>query len=595
MTKILVIEDETHIRNNICELLEAEDFNVLNAPNGKIGIQLAKEHLPDLIICDVIMPEVDGYGVLRYLRQNILTAGIPFIFLTSLTDRINLRQGMELGADDYLTKPCTADELIKAIVARLSKHSATKQYYEKLLRGESNQSDESLSRDTLTNLPSRLSLRQQFDQILQSHPNLVSPVFNQNFYEKEEIIPILCLGLDRFNRINDTLGYDVGDALLKTIAEKLGVLIANKGVLAHLNADQFVVIGQPLGSKKEATKLAQAVLTEVSKPEMIGSQEVFITASIGVAFYPYDSRELDQLLRYAKRAMDWAKQEGGNKIEVYTDNFNSIASDQLDLEKDLRYALDRAQLQVYYQPQVNLKTGEITGVEALLRWFHPTRGMISPAHFIPLAEETGLIEPIGEWVLQIACQQVKTWRSNLSKNLRVAVNLSSRQFHQIDLRQRLVKILLDVGLDPHYLELELAESTLVKDVPVAIHKMNSLKAAGIRIAIDDFGTGYSSLSYLQQFPFDVLKIDQCFVRNIHQNPKNAAITNAIISMSHQMQLTVIAEGVETETELDILAGYNCDEIQGYFFSRPISSTQMEELLARGQNFPVLTDNYSLVN
>ncbi|MDP8965696.1 MAG: EAL domain-containing protein [Cyanobacteriota bacterium] len=570
MKKILVIEDEEFVRENILELLDAEGFDVFGAQNGHIGVDLAKAKMPDLILCDVMMPGLDGYGVLTTIRQDPLMAAIPFIFLTAKAAKADFRQGMELGADDYITKPFTRAELLGAIGTRLKKQAAVEELYHIELQQAKAQLDYLIHNDSLTNLPNRLSLRERFKQ--------VQPTDSNN----EQLVTVLCVGIDRFNQINDNLGHAVGDLLIKSVAERLSACVGNQNTVARLNADQFAIILATVEHKKEAGNVAQTLLDSLSQTFRLAGQEIFITASLGIAVYPRDGGEVEELLNHANIAMAKAKQQGGDQYEYYTPAYNIGSADRLVLQSSLRYALERQELVVYYQPQVNLQTGEIVGAEALVRWQHPERGLVSPDKFIPIAEETGLIVPIGEWVLHTACKQVKLWQTEGFPSLRVAVNLSSRQFSQIDLRHQLVQILIATGLDPKYIELELTESMLVQNTEVAIRRLNALKALGVTIAIDDFGTGYSSLSYLQQFPFDILKIDRCFIRNITENANNAAITKAIIEMAKSLNLKLIAEGVETEAELSFVCQHQCDGMQGYLFSRPIPAPEFHQLLMAGK-------------
>ena len=400
MKKILVIEDEQVIRENILKLLKAEGFDVTGAENGAKGLYAAVSNVPDVIICDVMMPELDGYGVLVALRSNPVTATVPFVFLTGKAERSEMRQGMELGADDYLTKPFSKAELVGAISSRLKKQEAVAEQYN--------------------------TLRSQSSEFIQ----------------------------------------------------------------------------------KNADKLEQ-------------------------------------------------------------------------IKTCLCNALEREEFQVYYQPQVNVHTGKIMSAEALVRWLHPEKGLISPAEFIPAAEETGFIVQLGEWVLQTACKQMQVWQ-NAGFPLRIAVNLSPRQFHQPDLSSRVAQILAETGLEASSLELELTESLMVEDAESAIATLQHLKNLGVCISLDDFGTGYSSLSYLTQYPFDTLKIDRCFISNITDGCTNAAIVKAIIEMAHSLCLEVIAEGVETEAEKDFLWRYKCDIMQGYLFSPPLAAADFEQLLMAGK-------------
>ena len=581
MKKILVIEDEDFVRENILDLLDAEGFEAIGAENGQIGLNLAKGMIPDLILCDVMMPGLDGYGVLTAIRQDALMASIPFIFLTAKAAKADFRQGMELGADDYITKPFTRAELLGAIASRLKKQAALETLYHTELQQAKAELNYLIHYDRLTHLPNHLSLREQFKQL---QPKDTSD---------EKLVTVLSLDLDRFNQINDNLGQAVGDVLLKAVADRIKACVDSLGIVARLNATQFAIIlafdrqdACPTQYKREVGNLAQNLLNSLSQTFELANQELFITASIGIALYPRDGTEIEQLLNHANTALTQAKQQGGNQYQFYTTAFNIGSSDRLALQSSLRHALERQELLLYYQPQVSLKTGQIMGAEALVRWQHPERGLISPDKFIPIAEETGLIVPIGEWVLKTACQQTKVWQNAGFSHLRIAVNLSSRQFSQIDLRHQLVAILMETGLDPKYIELELTESMLVHNTEVAIRRLNALKSLGVEIAIDDFGTGYSSLSYLQQFPFDILKIDRCFIHNIMDNPNNAAITKAIIEMAKTLNLKLMVEGVETEAELSFVCQNQCDGMQGYLFSRPLPSHDFAQLLKNNKRLPL---------
>ncbi len=569
--KILVIEDEDQVLENILELLEAEGWHPIGAENGAIGIDLAKANKPDIILCDVMMPGCDGYGVLSKLRQDSALARIPFIFLTAKAAKTDFRQGMELGADDYLTKPFTRAELLAAIATRLKKREVVQESYSSELKQAKQQLNYWMHHDSLTGLPNRLSLRERFKQIKPTDKN------------DKKTIAILCLGLDRFNQINDSLGHAFGDLLLKAVAERITACVSNQDTIIRFNADRFVIILDDIEHKKDAIEVCEKLVNSFAQTFTLKNQEIFITASIGVAIYPRDGSNIDQLLDRANKAMFQSKQQGGNQYQFYSAVLSIGSSDRVALQTSLHYALERQELQVHYQPKVNLATGQIMGAEALLRWHHPERGIISPGRFIPMAEETGLIIPIGEWVLQTACQQVKQLHNIGFSSLQIAVNLSSRQFTQVDFRQKLVKILNSTNLHPKFLELELTESILVENTEMAIRRLNALKALGLTIAIDDFGTGYSSLSYLQQFPFDILKIDQCFIRNISENHHNAAITKAIIEMAKKLNLKIVAEGVETKEELDFVCQNQCDIMQGYIFSPPLSAKELKDLIMSGKS------------
>ena len=404
------------------------------------------------------------------------------------------------------------------------------------------------------------------------------------------IIAVLFIDLDDFKRINDTLGHDVGDELLRTVGDiirsctrKSDVIARSdedelENVVARLGGDEFVVLLNELAHAQDASLVARRILKELARPFTLAGREVFVSASIGVALSPMDGADAEELLKNADVAMYHAKSQGRNNYQFYAKSMNDTALQRLDLENDLRKALDRDEFLLHYQPTVDARTRTIHGAEALVRWRHPNKGMISPGEFIPLAEETGLIVQLGEWVLRTACAQNKAWQDAGIKPLRVAVNLSRRQFDQEGLPEVISKALRDSGLDPQYLELEITESTIMKNPEKAATTLHRLKGMGISLSIDDFGTGYSSLGNLRKFPLDTLKIDRSFVMHITTNSDDAAITTAIIAMAHSLKLGVIAEGVETEDQQSFLSELACDSVQGYLFSKPVSAEDFVKLV-----------------
>ena len=569
MKKILVIEDEGTLRTNIVQILELEDFVTIEANNGFLGIKLAQKHLPDLILCDVMMPEIDGYSVLAALRQNPTTASIPFIFTTAKASKADFRQGMNLGADDYLVKPITADELLSAISTRFERQATLSQSCIAELKQVEEQLHHLIHYDSLTNLPNQFLLREQLNQLI-----------IQADYE-DRLISIFIVQLDRLDQINNVLGHLAGDLLLKAVAQRLVVCLGKNQTVARLQAKQFAILLETVKQKQEIVNVAQDIIQSLSQSFILKNQEVFITANIGIAIYPFDSKDPITLLKSANIAVNFARKQTSNGYQFYNKAIDKRCANTLLLDTDLHYALERNELQLYYQPQVELQTGTIVGAEALLRWYHPDKGIISPLDFIPIAEENGLIIPITEWVLMTACKQNKTWQTAGFPPLRVAVNLSGHYFSQPDFSKRLFSIIKQVNLQPKYLEIELTESIFIKDAESVNLILKEMQSLGIQIAIDDFGTGYSSLNYLKKFSFNTLKIDRCFVTGIVNDPQAAALTTAIIQMARSMSLKTVAEGVETEAELSFLRQQRCDEIQGYLFSRPLPVIEFTKLLARG--------------
>jgi diguanylate cyclase (GGDEF)-like protein len=574
MYKILVIEDERSIRINLLKLLSAEGFQAIGAENGSCGVQLARREQPDVIICDILMPILDGYGVLKALQQDPTTATIPFIFLTAKADRADWRQAMTLGADDYLTKPFTRAELLEAIATRLQKKASLAQRHSLELEQTQAQLDYLLRYNHLTNLPNQVLLEERFNQLL-TQGNA-----------RQRRIPLLSVGFEQLKRLHNTLGPTSGDLLLKAIAERLQNCVSPLDTIAHLGAAQFVILLTPNTHRGQVAKIAETLIEAFSSPLPVDVHELFLTARIGIAFFGRDGRDIDTLIKHASAAREEAQKLGKTPYQFYLASIGTQSQEELLLELELRQALERQEFQVYYQPKVNLRTGEVEGAEALVRWLHPERGFISPSEFIPLAEKTGFIIPLGEWILKTACVQAQGWQTAGLPPIRIAVNLSGHQFSQPHLGELIVEILTETGLDPRYLELELTESTVMENPEVAIATLSELKSLGIQISIDDFGTGYSSLSYLGQLPFDILKIDRSFVSSLTQDAKNAAITTAILQMAQSLNLKVVAEGVETEAELAFFYGHQCDQIQGYWFSPPLSAPAFEEVLSGSKRLPL---------
>ncbi len=420
--------------------------------------------------------------------------------------------------------------------------------------------------DDLTGLPNRSTFNQRLQHALAQAQRHAKP------------LAVLFIDLDRFKIINDTLGHDAGDRVLRQVAERFGECLRESDTVARLGGDEFVVLIEELPDPVHVASIAQKILTAVAEPFILEAQEFQITASIGISTYPDDSADMPTLLQNADIAMYRAKEQGKNNYQFYSAQMNVHSVERLTLESGLRRAVERHEFVLHYQAKIEMQSGRITGMEALVRWQPPDKPLVPPAQFIPLAEETGLIVPIGEWVLKTACARNKSWQDRGLPPLRVAVNLSPRQFAHEQLLQDVARILAETGLDPTTLEFEITESMVMHNPQHAVKLLNELKAMGIHLSIDDFGTGYSSLSYLKRFPIDSVKIDRSFIRDIPDDPDDAAITQAIIAMAHGLRLTVIAEGVETNGQVRFLRDHGCDEIQGYYFSKPLPEAEFLHLL-----------------
>ncbi|KKO65329.1 Phytochrome-like protein cph2 [Janthinobacterium sp. KBS0711] len=438
--------------------------------------------------------------------------------------------------------------------------------------------------DSLTGIPNRQAFLETLERELVRSK------------EHDKKFAVLFMDLDAFKRINDTLGHDVGDHLLKVVSERLRETIRPSDLvlraeyelggisggsnLARLGGDEFTILIPDLERVEDALNVAHRVKEAMRRPFMIEAHEIFVTASIGISLYPEDGEDCNSLLKYADTAMYHAKNCGKNNAKLYSSSLTMEIMSHVKMEVGLRKALQNNELYLLYQPQIDVPSTQIVGVEALVRWRHPERGIISPTEFIPLAEETGLIVPIGEWVLRTACNQAKAWQSHGGRAIRMAVNLSAKQFKDENLMQIVLSALADTGLDARLLELELTEGTLMDDARATMVTLEQLRGIGVYLSIDDFGTGYSSMNYLKRFDVRALKIDKSFIAGLPQDAENAAITRAIIAMAHGLKMVVVAEGVETDEQLVMLEEYGCDMVQGYFLGHPSPHDTITAMLAR---------------
>jgi diguanylate cyclase (GGDEF)-like protein len=518
---------------------------------------------PDIILLDLVMPEMSGFEILKRMRNSDTLRHIPVIILTSSTDADTKLMALELGATDFLGKPFDPSEL----ALRLRNTLSAKAYRDRLE-----------NYDSVTGLPNRRLLTERLERELRTAAGAGT------------IGAVIQLNLDRFKQINEALGLGVGDSVLKGVAMRLdlalgGAVAAGKAgdpfnppVLARMGGDEFTVLLLGLANREAAATVTESLLTAVAAPFRAGGEEVVLTASAGVTVFPDDGMEAGALLNNSAVAMRQAKQRGGGSCEVYSRDLSTKSLHRLNVESELRRAIERQELRIFFQPKVRVENGRGSGAEVLVRWQHPERGLIGPDKFIPIAEETGLIVPLGEWVLRTACTQTADWLRAGLRVPRFSVNVASPQFRTQRFPATVSSALQDADLDPRFLGLELTESAMMEDAPRSIRALQELKEIGVRISIDDFGTGYSSLAYLKRFPLNELKIDKSFVMGVDTDADNAAIVIAIIAMARGLGLSVCAEGVETKSQLALLKRHACDECQGYLFSKPVPAETFSKML-----------------
>ncbi|MGE0335746.1 MAG: putative bifunctional diguanylate cyclase/phosphodiesterase [Gammaproteobacteria bacterium] len=520
----LVCMQEVKSLDDACRLLRAVSF--------------------DAVLSDLDLPDSEGMETLRQLL--LASDSAPVIVLTHREDEAFGLELIKRGASDYLVKGQADGTLILKTVRHAIERKEAERRFQMLSHY-----------DKLTGLANREHFSDRLAQAL------------ARAERSGRLVALLFLDLDRFKAVNDTLGHLAGDALLVEVARRLKHCVRKVDTIARLGGDEFTVILEELEHPQDAHAVCNKIIRALEAPFHVQNHELYVTTSIGVTFYPIDDLTPNDLLRNADAAMYRAKEEGRNKFHVFTADLNAKAIRRLGLESALRHAIDRHELHLCYQPKLDVKSGSVIGAEALLRWTNPQFGVVSPADMIPVAEDTGLIVPIGAWVLQQACHDARQWHLSGYPGMRVAVNLSARQFRGQDLFGTVRKALSDAVIEPRMLQLEITESLLMEDTDRSVTALRELKSLGLEIFLDDFGTGYSSLAYLKKFPLDGLKIDRSFVRDLPHDADDEAITRAILALSAALRLRVVAEGVENEEQFRFLREAGCDEAQGYLFAPPL--------------------------
>jgi len=592
---ILVVDDNQDNLRLLSKLLSQKGYQVRNAINGNTALIAAKAANPDLILLDIQMPDMDGYQVCQILKKDPETYDIPIIFLTAMNSVIDKVKAFSIGGSDYITKPFHLEEVLIRI-ENLLKFQAAKAEIRQLnselenrvsdRTAELERANEKLKQeiverqraekrllhmawhDSLTGLPNRSLLIEELQTCL-----------NRVKSDPDYLFAVLFLDCDRFKLVNDSLGHLIGDRVLIAIADSLKYCLNDEDILARLGSDEFTIIIKKIQDISDAIYLAERIHKQWQFPLNIDQYDVFINASIGIAIGSPAYQKPEHILRDADIAMYQAKKLGHTHYQVFEASMHDHVLKRLQLETDLRLAIQRQEFFLQYQPIISLCSGKLAGFEALIRWQHPQQGFVSPGEFIPIAEETGLIVPMGLWVLREACQTMQSWVKKFAEfRLHISVNLSVKQFRQPNLIEMIDQILAETQLHSQYLKLEITETAIMDNAESANRLLKQLKARKIKLSLDDFGTGYSSLSYLHRFHMDTLKIDRSFIGNISEDRDSLEIVEAIVTLAHQLKMDVVAEGVETLMHFNQLRNLGIEFGQGYFFAKPLDANSAEALI-----------------
>jgi diguanylate cyclase (GGDEF)-like protein len=595
---ILIVDDRPNNLKLLSKILTSYNYKVRCAVNGQVALQTVKAKIPDIVLLDITMPDMDGYQVCSELKKNPQMSQIPVIFISALDATFDKVKAFQVGGIDYITKPFEIAEVIARIENQLQLKKAQEELHSLNYQLETlnNQLEQKVTERTVQ-LQSEITQRRQAqDRLL--HMAMHDPLTNlanrtfllQRLQTCVDIVRqsptekfiLLFLGCDRFKLVNDSLGYLAGDRLLVEIANRLQNSLPPNSLLARSGGDEFIIVLDNFNCVEEAIKLVKSLQKKFTQSTIFGQREIFMNFSVGIVLGTEDYETPEQVLRDADIAMHQAKQSGIATYKVFNAEMHQKALATLQLETDLQLAVNKGDFILHYQPIVCLKNNQITGAEALIRWFNAEKGLISPYEFIPIAEETNLIIPLGMWVIKQACLQIAHWQKQTQNatltNLEVEVNLSIIQLAQPNLVDRIEEIIQETQIKRQGLKLEITESIFMERVQNSQPTLERLKARGLQLILDDFGTGYSSLEYLQKLPISTLKIDRSFIQNLENTIHNQKIVEATINLAHTLGLDVVAEGIETLEQLEILKNLGCDYGQGYLFSQPIEATALEEFI-----------------
>ncbi|MFS0862437.1 EAL domain-containing protein [Fredinandcohnia sp. 179-A 10B2 NHS] len=570
---ILIVDDRPENLLALEAIIESDDYQLIKAFSGEEALKYLLKYDFAAILLDVQMPGMDGYGTAKIIKARQKTKNIPILFITANNmDAEHIFLGYSVGAIDYIMKPFNPLILKAKVEGFVELYKIRQQLVEQseALLLKNKEIEYMAYHDTLTELPNRRSFHDKLIQSLDHSKRMNST------------LAIMYLNMDRFKYVNDSLGHITGDRLLQQIAKRLSTLVRTSDLVARVGGDEFNIL-LPETDRETALEIAESIISSFEEPFLINNYELFLTVGIGLSVFPFDGEDSITLLKNADVALFRAKEQGKNKYKVYHSGMNIQSYRSFLMENDLRYAIERNQLSLVYQPRVNLETGKVTSAEALIRWNHHSWGLISPMDFIPLAEETGLIVEIGQWVLKTVCKQIQTWKNKGLTPVRIAINFSPQQFLQKDLVESIKTIIAETQLPPELLEIEITETVILGNEDIITQTLLKLRKMGIKISLDDFGTGYSSLHYLRRFPLDAIKIDRSFIQDIFNDGLDGkAIVQTIINLAENMGMSVVAEGVETEEQLNFVATTHCREVQGFIFSKPVEPSSFEGFLVNPQ-------------
>lgn len=567
---VLIIDDEEQIRDLLKDLLSAEN-DCTTVSSAEDALAILDSIGFDLVISDINMGEISGLDLVpRVLERSPDTVVVMISGQQTIDFAI---EAMRAGAFDYITKPLDLRHVITAVGRALAHHELLEQkrryenHLEELVKERTAEVQHLAYHDQLTSLPNRVLFADRCAQALAIAQG------------KQNLVGVMLVSLDRFKKVTESLGHAAGDVMLTEAAARLQACVTEGDTVARFDGDEFALLLTQINETGDLAEIAIGVNGAFKPPFNLGGQEVYVTASIGISLFPFNGPDSSTILRNVVAALYRAKQQGGNNYQFYAADMNALALKRLELETGMRRAIEKGEFVTYYQPVVNLASSAIVGFEALVRWQHPELGLLAPGKFIGLAEDTGLILEISDFVMRAACTQTRAWQDQGLSRLRIAVNLSARHFQQRDFLDHLVDILGETRLDPTCLELELTETTIMENTDAAVSVLSQLRRLGVRVAIDDFGTGYSSLSYLKRLPIDTVKLDRSFVMGATTDPDDAALIMAIVTLAHSLRLKVIAEGVETEEQVVFLRLLKCDEAQGFIFGKPMPPEAFKSSMA----------------